>query len=421
MRLRTVAVLAVVVVALLGVGAAALWWTGGSGGALTELWVSDTARQTEFNHHGVGVGVGERVDTGESAALGETVVVAPVLDQSSQSERSQHSCALVRLAPENGSVGWRYGVPPDRCFVHSLTKPTIADLDGTGAPEVIAGTVENETVVLDAADGRERFAIEMGTYSYGEPVVADVLGDDDPEIVTSDIGGNVVVTDDEGTVQWRATVAGSVWAPPAVVDVDGDDRVEVVVGGGDETVAFERDGSVLWRRAVSGNELVAAPTGDGVRVVAAGFGDVVGLDGATGETAWNRSVAGSPALAALGDGDGDNRPEAYVGAANGVVHAFDAVDGSTDWRTTLVTGASGATPPPTLADLSGDGSLELVAPTRGGTVVVLDPADGSELAAYERATPIWTGVTAADISDSAGEEILVRYGDGRVVALEYDA
>jgi len=415
MRLRTAAVLVAVVVALAGTGAAAIWWTGDSGGALTELWVSDTARETDFNHHGVGVG-GD-----EGTGVGERVVVAPVLDQSSQSKLSQYSCALVRLAPENGSVDWRYGIPPDRCFVHSLTRPTIADLDGTGAPEVVAGTVENETVVLDAADGREEFAIEMGTYSYGEPVVADVLGDDDPEIVASDIGGNVVVTDNEGQVQWRATVAGSVWAPPAVLDVDGDDRREVVVGGGEETVAFERDGSVLWRRAVSGNELVAAPTDDGVRVVAAGFGDVVGLDGATGDPVWNQSVRGSPALTALGDGDGDGRPEAYVGAANGVVHAFDAVDGSDEWRTTLAADADGATPPPTLADLSGDGSLELVAPTNGGTVVVLDPGDGSELAAYERATPIRTGVTAADIADTAGEEVLVRYGDGRVVALEYEA
>jgi len=417
MRLRTVAVLVVVVVALAGAGAAALWWTGGSGGTLTELWVSDTARQTDFNHHGVGVG--EDGDIGGGADIGGRVVVAPVLDQSSQSDLSRYSCALVRLAPENGSAGWRYGIPPEHCFVHSLTRPTIADLDGSGPPEVVAGTVENETVVLDAADGREEFAIEMGTYSYGEPVVADVLGDTDPEIVASDIGGNVVVTDDEGAVQWRATVAGSVWAPPAVLDVDGDDRTEVVVGGGEETVAFKRDGTVLWRRPVSGNELVAAPTDDGAVVVAAGFGDVVGLDGATGATEWNQSVRGSPALTALGDGDGDERPEAYVGAA-GVVHAFDAVDGSEDWQTTLVAGETGATPPPTLADLSGDGNPELVAPANGGTVAVLDPADGSERAAYERQTPIWTGVTAADISGSSGEEILVRYGDGRVVALAFE-
>jgi len=406
MRLRTVAVLVAVVVALAGTGAAALWWTGDDGGSLTELWVSDTARETEFNHHGVGVGEG--------------VVVAPTLDQASQSELSRYSCALVRLAPENGTVDWRYGVPPDRCFVHSLTKPTIADLDGTGPPEVVAGTVENETVVLDGSDGRERFAIEMGAYSYGDPVVADVLGDADPEIVASDIRGNVVVTDNEGQVQWRATVAGSVWAPPTVLDVDGDDRVEVVVGGSAETVAFERNGSTLWRRPVSGNGLVATSTGDGARIVAAGFGDVVGLDSATGATEWNRSVRGSPALTALGDGDGDGRPEAYVAAADGVVHAFDALDGSEDWRTTLAADADGATPPPTLADLSGDGEPELVAPTRGGTVVVLDPGDGSEHAAYERATPILTGVTAADISDSPGDEILVRYGDGRVVALAYE-
>jgi len=54
-----------------------------------------------------------------------------------------------------------------------------------------------------------------------------------------------------------------------------------------------------------------------------------------------------------------------------------------------------------------------------GTVAVLDPETGAELALYERTVPVWTFPTVHDIDDDGAAEILVRYGDGRVVALEY--
>jgi hypothetical protein len=58
--------------------------------------------------------------------------------------------------------------------------------------------------------------------------------------------------------------------------------------------------------------------------------------------------------------------------------------------------------------------------TNGGTVVVLGPG-GRELAAYERSVPVWTFPTLADLDGDGASEVLVRYGDGRVVALSYEA
>jgi hypothetical protein len=71
-----------------------------------------------------------------------------------------------------------------------------------------------------------------------------------------------------------------------------------------------------------------------------------------------------------------------------------------------------------LVDLDGDGSPSLVAGTSGGTVAVLDPATGAERAVYERDAPVLTGVTPANLTAAPGDEVLVRYADGRVVALE---
>ncbi|MFB6139228.1 MAG: PQQ-binding-like beta-propeller repeat protein [Halosimplex sp.] len=407
MRTRTVAALVALLAAFAGAAAVALWTPSGGGGTLTEVWVSDTGRPTQFNHHGVGAADG--------------VVVAPVLSRQGTEGLTRHSCALVRLAPANGSVLWRSGVPPERCFIHALTKPAIADLNGDGSPAVVAGTTENATVALAASDGRELFRLPTPTYGYGEPTVADVRGDGRPEIVASDIGGHVVVASGNGTVIWRGTVDGVVYAKPVVADVDGDGRAEVVVAGREQTVAFAPDGTALWRREVGATDAGVATVDGAPRVVVAGNDGVVALDGATGERLWNRSADGTPSMGALADGDGDGTPEAYVSVPGNLLRAFDASDGHEEWQTRLASESGTITPPAVLGDLDGDGAPELVAGTNGGTVAVLDPATGAELAAYERDDPIWTGSTTANLTDDPGEEILVRYGRGRVVALEYDS
>lgn len=406
MRVRTVAALVVVLLALTGAGAAALWALPESGGELTELWVSDTARDNEFNHHGVG-------------AAGD-VVVAPVTGRRGQAGLTERTCSLNRLDPSDGGVLWWTGVPPERCFSHALTKPAVADLNGDGTLEVVAGTTENETVVFAASDGRARFSIPTRAYGYAQPTVADLRGDADPEIVGSDVSGDVFVASGDGTVHWRGNVTGLVYASPVVHDLDEDGSREVIVASRDTTVAFDAAGTVQWRRDVGANDVAVATVDGDPTVVVAGNDGVVALDGATGAVNWNRTASGSPALAALADGDGDGRVEAYVSEAGSLVRALDAGDGSQVWQTRLATANESVTPPAVLADLDGDGEALLVTATNAGTLAVLDPETGAERAAYERDVPVWTGVTAANLTDSPGAELLVRYGDGRVVALEYE-
>ncbi|PSP69349.1 hypothetical protein BRC79_04425 [Halobacteriales archaeon QH_8_67_27] len=405
MRLRTVAALVVLLVAFVGVGAVALVTLPGGGSELTELWVSDTPRANEFNHHGVGATNG--------------VVVAPVTATQGTEGLTRRSCSLNALDPTDGSVQWWTGVRPERCFSHGLTRPTVADLDGDGTMEIVAGTAENATVALDADDGRELFRVPTRAYGYARPAVADVLGDRTPEIVASDVSGDAFVATADGTVRWRGNVSGLVYASPVATDLDGDGTVEVVVAGRDQTVAYESNGTVRWRRAVGANDVAVATVDGDATVVVAGNQGVVALDGATGDREWNRSAAGSPAMGALADGDGDGTPEAYVTEAGSRLRALDAADGREEWRTRLSTTEGTVTPPAVLADLDGEDEPELVAATNGGRVTVVDPETGSERATYERDVAVWTSVTPANLTTAPGEEMLVRYGDGRVVALEY--
>lgn len=403
MRVRTLAVLGLVVLSLATVLGASLM--AGEQVALEETWVSDTARENRVNHHAVGVGPDGDVFA-PVAAVVDTETMGPT------------SCSLVRLSASDGGVRWRGPVPPANCTTHAITAPAFGDLDDDPGVETAVATTEDALVVRDASTGDESWRVSLPAYGYGRPVVADLTAAPGAEVAMSTIGGNVTVAN-RGAVEWRATVDGTVWAPPVVADVDADDDPEVVVGSNHEVVAFERDGGVAWRADVGASTMTSGRVdGDeAVELVAADQGTVRVLDGATGATErqWNASVTAR--VGDLADGDGDGTPEAYLGLAGGDVIALDLAEERVAWRTT-VTETEQMTPAPRVADVTGDGSPEVVAASNDGTVAVLGPQNGEQRATYARDVLVWTKPTVADVDGDDAAEVFVRYGDGRVVRLD---
>jgi outer membrane protein assembly factor BamB len=407
MRTRTVLAVVVVALALAGVGGYAAL---GAGGSLDERWVSDTARDTDVNHHAV-------------AAEGD-LVVAPVGEPGGAEDVGAYSCSLVRLEAGSGETRWRYGVPPANCTLHSLTEPAIADLDGDGSREVVAASTEQVLFGLDAASGEEEFRVPLSSFGYSRPTVADVLGDASPEVVVSDIAGQVSVVGANGSVGWRRALGAGVYHAPAVADVTADGRPEVVVGTSDRTVALDAaTGETRWSVPVESQHYeVGQVDGDrALEIVSTSLGTVRALDGTDGSVEWTTELSGTPMLRTVADGDGDGSVEAYVGYSENRVAAIDARTGEVAWTTQLSTDSRLNAPGPVLGDVDGDGEGELAVAAHDGTVSVLDPATGEQLATYDRDVPIWTHLTLADVDGDDEAELLVRYGDGRVIALEYDA
>jgi outer membrane protein assembly factor BamB len=406
MRPRTL--LALAGVSLLLVAAVAFAVFGGGSGTLTEEWVSDTARDNTVNHHAVGVGP-------------NGTVIAPVAAVVNLEAIGPQSCSLVRLAPANGAVRWRGGIAPENCTAHALTEPAIADVDGDGVVEAIAGTTEQRLVVWDAETGDREWTVPLSTFGYGRPTVANLTAAPGREIVTSDSRGTVSVVNDRG-ILWRESLNTTTWAEPIAGDVDGDGSREVLVGTNDEVVLLAADGTVEWRTDTKGVSIAAADVDDDPQLeVFAGHTDtVVALDGATGAQAWTREVDGSASLHAGFDGDGDDQPEVYIGLSGGTVASLAGATGEIEWRTTLSAGERASVPPPVAADLDGDGNRELVAVTSSGHVAALDPGSGDQLATYAREVPVWTFPSAVDLDGDGDSEVLVRYGDGRVAALDYE-
>ena len=409
MRHRTVLVF-VGLIALLG-AAAVFAIAPAAGGDLTVRWISDTSRDNQFNHHAIGVGPQGQV------------IVAPVLAVSGNANLTPTSCTLVRLAPETGTVRWRTTTPPNKCFVHALSQPAIADIDGDSHLEVAVSTTEHALIVYDARTGHEEFRIPLSSYGYGQPTVGNLLPVPGPELVTSDINGGVVVTYGNGTVAWRYNLSSSVWDSPVVADVDGDNAPEVLIQTGTGPVLFSANGTVEWRHNMSalGNGVATAQADDdqALEVFVTATNTVQAFDGATGTVQWEQELFGTPNLKSIRDGDGDGTPELYIGVSDGTVRALSAATGHTEWTTEVIPTKGENLPAPVLGDVNNDGQPEVVAVTGDGTVVVLDARSGAELATYKRDVPIWTYPTLAEIDSDAAREILIRYGDGRVVALEY--
>lgn len=237
-----------------------------------------------------------------------------------------------------------------------------------------------------------------------------------------------MVTRGNGSVAWRFAVNATswdgpvVWEAPIVDDIDGDDRPEVLIGSNSGPILLSNEDDVEWIRNGSATYLTATPAdGDAaLQVLTAGTSSIRSYDGASGSEEWNRSLS-SGRIRTAADADGDGTAERYVGRVGGEILALDARTGETEGSTSVSGSEDTVVPPPVLGEVNGEGRSEVIAVTTTGSVAVLDAESGAELAGYERTVPIWTFAAPAGTDVDGPTEILVRYGDGRVVVLDYDS
>lgn len=409
MKRRTLGVILVLFFVLAGVGIFGAVQILGSGGTLTERWISDTARDAIGNHHAPAVA---HIDN-------ETVVVAPV-----NAPRRVGDCALVAFTTDLNEQ-WQAAVPADACNIHAFGDPTVADLDQDGTEEVFVATTEDLVHAYDLRTGREEFSHELAGWGYAAPVVTDFTPSEGRELIVADLTKGVFVYDANGSLLWHRNLSGTS-SPLFVKDFDADGNRELAIGEGRNVTLVEANGTVSRQtrvgRSVTWMTAGQADDDDALEVIAATInGRVVAIDGRTGEEDWTRQYNNLAAVYAFGDGDGDGQAEVYAVAQDGKLRALDASNGETEWTTTLTTEDVQMTPPPALGDLDGDGDPELAAVSQDGVVSVINPKSGEIIDSYKRDVSIWMRPTLADLDDDGSLEILVTYGDARIVALSFDA
>lgn len=397
MRARTAIVVVLVFCALASASFYSL--TNKPSGSLSVDWTSDTPRPNQLNHHPI---VADRID-------GESYILAPVSAVAGENARCK-----VTMLDSNGTTRWQYEINESACAVHGIGDTLIADATGDHRPNAVAPTTEKRLYVFDAKNGSVEWTQNLTSFGYAGPVV---LTKPRRLVVQPAFDGVVFADSADGTLQWKYDLNDTVYAETHVVHVPGSPNPDIAVGSTAKVSVLRPNGTLEWQRSALATWLAKGRVGQRDILVASGGNEVTAF-AADGTKLWQRTGIDRPAIDQVTDGDGDGTPEVYVGSGGDTVAALNARTGKTEWKTTLSTDAK-LLPAPVTGDVNGDGDPEVVAVTNHGTVQVLDASSGEVLASHERKVKVWVHPTVCDIDGDGADEILVMYGDGRVVELSY--
>ncbi|KON30918.1 hypothetical protein AC480_00090 [miscellaneous Crenarchaeota group archaeon SMTZ1-55] len=370
------------------------------------------------------------------------------------------------------------------------SSPALADLNGDGAPEIIVATADGSVfafledgsplpgwpVVTDLLPGLDpdspRNHLQAPAYQeggveadvhasiVGGVAVGDIDGDGAPEVVAADLEGNVYVWDTYGELlpgfpvftnpefskpedrNENNVLDRGIFAAPALGDLDGDGVLEIIVGATDQHVyAWKGDGTPvpgwpvlardLGQPAPKGARIVSSPAlgdldRDGLLEVVVGTNEIYGQSGRVYAFTSNGTILhgwpvrvpslipggpavlplvgqGVPSTPALADVDGDGTLEVGIAAVGGQGFLFKANGhqfGRLKMRAHDFGPGSEAKDGPTLfsmtsgsfGDIDGDGGLEFAAGTAGARAALDIAVPGLKLP-FEHHLSAWDART----------------------------
>ena len=290
--------------------------------------------------------------------------------------------------------------------------PALADLNGDGAPEIIASS-EDGNVWCIARDGIVLWNFETGGYCWTPVAAGDVNGDGRPEIAVSSDNHFVYLLDGAGNLLWKREADGALGTPPVLVEVDGDGALEILAGSDQgQVMALKANGASLWTyQAGAGVNGVTAADLDGDGRVECAVtledGRLVLLD-AQGKLRWQYAwVASDPDQAALwqsvaGDINGDGKREIIVTTEDGHCLAISHA-GKLLWSVNVERRANGC---PTLLDLDHDGKYEVIVSSTASAIWALDGSGKTIWVFRQRGGGIYYTV-AADLN---GDGLVELFG-----------
>ncbi len=316
-----------------------------------------------------------------------------------------------------------------RTYTQSFVTPLVINLtddDDSGTvdlcdtPDVVVvaandGLSAARIVVLSGDDGHEHFQIDTGVNFSVTPAVGDIDGDGRPEIVAA-VGdyttpNTVAAFSAEGALLWMSA------AEPAYVDVgavalhdlDADGDIEILLGN----QVYDHAGALLWSVDEAPHPAIAS------LVTAAdldGDGDLEVVHGRSayhhdGSVYYQTDIA--PGFPHVADFDGDGAPEVVVTSDDGISRIES--DGTVAFANQRPTGDP-AEPlnwlkPATVHDFDGDGQPELATGSANHYAVYEITQSGASI--------VWQA-DVLDSSGSAGGTAFDFDGDGRAEAMYAD-
>lgn len=289
---------------------------------------------------------------------------------------------VVDLAPV---LKWSWITPdvlPD--YDQAISAPLVVDADQDGVPDVFVSTGNKSLTnldnrgylrLLDGATGKEKWGAQVDALQVANqvqvtasPAVADLDGDGKVEVVTLAGALDVIAFHADGSLAWRSKrpdtsaytfSSGFSWGSAlSIADLDGDGKGEVALAGvlfGSDGVLLSGDGKettgglTALGGEVGTSSILADLNGDGKQ-------ELVGGNGAwskDGTPVWEAAGAaeGFPGIA---DFDKDGKPELVVASAS-ELRIHNGVTG----EQLAALAVSGIPGPPVIGDFDGDGTPEI--------------------------------------------------------------
>ncbi len=247
---------------------------------------------------------------------------------------------LYVLNGDDGRVKWRYNVG-----AIISTAPVVARLSrGTRFPEIVVTTNSGSVHCLRGDGKQAQWERKFARPILASPAVADVNGDRQLDLaVMTDEGEVTLIEGFSGNDLEQFSIVGGRTSSPVAADLNRDGKAEFFVGG----TRLESYGQPRGRfgpvwNLVAGGDFISSPAlgdldGDGkLEVVALSREGVVHcVDAATGKAKWSSRVAasssacsGSPLIADL---TGTKQSAVLVATPDGALTALEAA-GKTLWK-----------------------------------------------------------------------------------------
>ncbi len=288
---------------------------------------------------------------------------------------------VTALDGRDGSTLWE-----ERHSLDMARPVAVADLDGDGRAEVVTWHKDAHALrLLDAATGAKVADVELPAFGYAEPTLADLDGDGAPDILALgwyEGATYAAVSGKTRRILWQGRSEVPAWSGATFADADDDGAPEAffVTRAGDVFALRGRTGAVVWRQSVGDGKTPTSAAVGLVRlaagapltaVVSGGDRRLYLFDAATGRLETTISDAGGTASRpAFLDADGDGTFEIVVGGLDGVA----CVNRNGERRWFVRAGTVGGDP--VIADLDGDGKLEVLFGNTGGLAFCVDAATG---------------------------------------------